>query len=85
MANRLTATELNNMWLLGTVYDYQGNMLGKDEMVKSYNSGNKIEIHTGDDVIEITPPTPRWLIAAGFATLPLFVYGLDYAFRVAGY
>lgn len=85
MAKRLTQNELKALYLQGTVHTEQGQVFGFESMVFEYKCGNTLEIHTGDEIIIVKAPLPRWMIWGALVSAPTLLWALDSAMKVAGY
>lgn len=85
MAKRLSQAELKNLYLQGTVYTEQRQVYGFESMVFEHKCGNTLEIHTGDEVIIVKAPLPRWMIWGAIVSAPTLLWAIDSAFKIAGY
>lgn len=86
MAKRLTQTELKNLYLQGTVYRTDGKQVyGFESMVFEHKCGNTLEIHTGDEVLVVKAPLPKWMVLGALVSVPTLLWAIDSAMKVAGY
>lgn len=81
----LNNAQLKTLWLQGGVYSQEGELLSFERMVKLHKTGNSVYVNNGDEVIAVHAPMPKWMVGGLLATLPVIVYLVDNAFRVAGY